>query len=109
MFYVGLNGIEVLDETGAVIPIDPKNLDANPRDMNSIQGHGSDHRTLDKLINGVNNTTSDENMWLIPYNSGESHTITIDLGRIFKISAIRFYNYNKSPEDSLRGVRKLSI
>ena len=109
MFYVGLNGIEVLDENGAVIPIDLKNLDATPRDMNSIQGHGQDHRTLDKLINGVNNTISDENMWLIPYNAGESHTITIDLGRILKLSALRFYNYNKSKEDSLRGVKRITI
>jgi len=26
-------------------------IDATPRDMNSIPGHGSDYRTLDKLIN----------------------------------------------------------
>jgi protein JBTS26 len=109
MFYVGLNGIELIDDAGELIPVDAKNLDANPRDMNSIQGHGRDQRTLDKLVNGVNNTTSDENMWLIPYNTGESHTITIDLGRVLKISAVRFYNYNKSPEDSLRGVKQISI
>lgn len=53
---------------------------ANPRDMNSIAGHGSDHRTLEKLFNQRNNTMDDRNMWLIPFNKGEEHTISIDLG-----------------------------
>jgi protein JBTS26 len=73
--------------------------------MNSIPGHGQDHRTLDKLINGVNNTSDDKNMWLIPFNSGEDHILKIDLGRMTMIGAIKFYNYNKSSEDSLRGVK----
>jgi protein JBTS26 len=46
-------------------------------------------------------------MWLIPFNKGEKHTITIDLGKIQNISAIRFYNYNKSDEDTLRGVKQI--
>jgi DUF1365 family protein len=53
---------------------------AKPRDMNSIAGHTSDHRTLEKLFNERNNTMDDRNMWLIPYNKGEDHTILIDLG-----------------------------
>lgn len=56
MFYVGLNGLEVYDGDGSLIPLSLSNVEAKPRDMNSIPGHGSDHRTLDKLINGVNNT-----------------------------------------------------
>lgn len=46
-------------------------------------------------------------MWLIPFNRGERHSITIDLGKINTISAVRFYNYNKSEEDTLRGVKQL--
>jgi protein JBTS26 len=75
--------------------------------MNQIAGHGSDYRTLDKLFNGQNNTVDDHNMWLIPFNKGEKHTITIDLGKSYTISAVRFYNYNKSDEDTLRGVKQL--
>jgi formylmethanofuran:tetrahydromethanopterin formyltransferase len=82
---------------------------AKPRDMNSIQGHGQDHRTLEKLFNGRNNTMDDRNMWLIPFNKGEDHTILIDLGETRSISGLRFYNYNKSPEDSLRGSRQVVI
>jgi len=73
LFYVGLTGIEVLDERGISINITLDMIDACPRDMNSIQGHGSDYRTLDKLIDKVNNTEDDHHMWLIPYNKGENH------------------------------------
>jgi hypothetical protein len=84
LFYVGLNGLEILNNEGEPIPItvnpDPSissrtSVTANPRDMNSIPGHGSDHRTLEKLFNDRNNTMDDRNMWLIPYNKGEDHTI----------------------------------
>jgi hypothetical protein len=81
LFYVGLNGIEVLDERGFPIQIQLSMVDANPRDMNSIPGHGSDHRTLDKLFDKTNNTCDDHHMWLIPFNKGENHTIKIDFGR----------------------------
>lgn len=84
-------------------------VEANPRDMNSIAGHGSDHRTLDKLFDKVNNTINDHHMWLIPYNKGENHTLKIDFGRQTTISGIKFYNYNKSEEDTLRGVKQITI
>ena len=77
--------------------------------MNSIPGHGSDHRTLEKLFNSKNNTIDDRNMWLIPYNKGEDHTIRIDLGESRVLSGLRFYNYNKSSEDTLRGARQVII
>lgn len=77
--------------------------------MNAIPGHGSDHRTLEKLFNGKNNTSDDRNMWLIPFNAGEDHTIRIDLGEVRTISGLRFYNYNKSLEDTLRGVRQIIV
>lgn len=48
-------------------------------------------------------------MWLIPFNKGEEHTITIDLGETRTISGLKFYNYNKSYEDSLRGSRQVVI
>jgi hypothetical protein len=77
--------------------------------MNSIPGHGSDQRTLDKLINGVNHTSDDKNMWLIPFNSGEPHIISINLGKVVQIGQIKIYNYNKSLEDTLRGVKQMTI
>jgi hypothetical protein len=48
-------------------------------------------------------------MWLVPYNQGEDHTVRIDLGRMVQIAGIKFYNYNKTPEDSLRGAKTMII
>lgn len=105
LFYVGLNGLEIYDNEGKQVEIDINKIDAEPRDMNSIPGHGSDHRTLDKLINNINNTCDDKNMWLIPFNIGEDHTVKIDFGKMVNVGSIKFYNYNKSLEDSLRGAK----
>ena len=78
IFYVGLNGIEVISGSGEIIPLTIENIDANPRDMNTIPGYSGDYRTLDKLINGENNTSNDKNMWLIPFNRGGHHFIYLD-------------------------------
>jgi protein JBTS26 len=61
------------------------------------------------LFNGNNDTVDDRNMWLIPYNKDENHTIEIDLGQVTSIQGIRFYNYNKTVEDALRGTRQIVI
>ena len=81
LFYVGLTGLEVWDDRGNPLNITNAMIDATPRGMNSIAGHGSDYRTLDKLINKQNNTLDDHNMWLIPFNKGENHTVKIDFGK----------------------------
>ena len=109
MFYVGLNGIEIYDKDMNLIPLTIDNIDANPRDMNSIQGYSGDYRTVDKLINGENQTSNDRNMWLIPYNKGQNHFIYLDFKKKREIRAIKFYNYNKSPEDTLRGSKIIWI
>ena len=77
--------------------------------MNSIPGYSGDYRTLEKLIDGVNNTQNDKHMWLIPYNWGENHIIIIDFDNAMEVSGLWFYNYNKSEEDTLRGVRTVQI
>ena len=109
-FYVGLSGIEILSREKENLAI--KNVDANPRDMNVIPGYSGDYRTLDKLIDGVNTTTDDRHMWLIPFTQGQSHNIKLEIecgeeGR--EIGGLRIYNYNKSGEDSSRGARTISI
>lgn len=78
LFYVGLTGIEVLDTDGRVIPI--LNVEANPKDMNQIAGHGSDYRTLDKLFDKENNTTDDHHMWLIPSTKVKSIRLELTSG-----------------------------
>jgi hypothetical protein len=77
--------------------------------MNAISGHSGDYRTLDKLVDGNNTTTDDRHMWLIPLTMVERPYLSIDLGKPTPIASLRFYNYNKSLEDSFRGVKKIKI
>jgi len=64
---------------------------------------------LENLVDGVNNTREDRHIWLIPFNEGEQHVITIDLGKERVIGGIKFFNYNKNEEDTLRGVKRMVV
>jgi hypothetical protein len=107
-----------------------RNLFARPRDINGDDGSGDDPRTLDKLLDPVNVTTDDTHMWLFPFTptdpeivwgadaggqgAGEghdrdAHILQVDLGREEHIVGLTVYNYNKSPEDTLRGVRHVAV
>lgn len=57
-----------------------------------------------RLINGVNVTNSDENMWLIPFTPEKSHIVSFEFPQPVTISGIQVWNYNKNPEDTYRGV-----
>lgn len=48
-------------------------------------------------------------MWLIPFTSGSDHALTVRFGQPQMIAGFRIWNYNKSPEDSYRGVRVKSF
>ena len=52
----------------------------------------------------MNITNDDENMWLIPFTENEDHWLRIHLPEPQHISGLRFWNYNKSAEDTYRGV-----
>lgn len=108
-FYIGLTGIEIYDGEGKPIPLKIENLNAKPRDMNCIPGYSDDRRVLDNLINGVNQTCEDQNMWLIPFVRGQSHLIYINFQTEKTVSALKIWNYNKSGEDTYRGVKILTI
>ena len=53
----------------------------------------------------MNVTMSDEHMWMIPFTEGDDHLLTIDLGKKTQLLGLRVWNYNKSSEDTFRGVR----
>ena len=57
-----------------------------------------------RLFDGVNVTTADEHMWLIPFTEGESHWLRIDFNTETELAGMRIWNYNKNPEDTFRGV-----
>jgi hypothetical protein len=47
----------------------------------------------------------DMHMWLVPYTPGADHILTITFPGETEIAALRVWNYNKSSEDTWRGVR----
>jgi hypothetical protein len=109
--YVGLSGIELFDQFGTLIKFrEPKkHITADPPDVNILPGYGTDPRTIDKLLDGVNWTCDDLHVWLAPFTAGQEHSITIDLGEGKALSMMRVWNYNKSRIHSYRGAKDVII
>jgi len=57
-----------------------------------------------RVIDGVNVTMSDEHMWLVPFTNGQSHSLIIEFEEKMMMAGLRIWNYNKSKEDTYRGV-----
>ncbi|KAG4054314.1 hypothetical protein PC123_g10575 [Phytophthora cactorum] len=107
--YIGLTQVEVLvGSRGTLISLDIDNLDAKPRDLASL-GYIGDPRTLDKLIDGEATTCDDTHMWLVPIESGTVPEVRIELKSAQYFYGLRVWNYNKSPEDTYRGVKQLVV
>ncbi|XP_076827052.1 katanin-interacting protein isoform X2 [Brachyhypopomus gauderio] len=109
LHYLGLTGLEVVGREGESLPVDVSMVTASPLDLNDLPEYNNDLRTLDKLFDGHNITTDDSHMWLIPFSPGSDHTLTIDFSQSQTIAGLRIWNYNKSPEDSYRGVQTLHV
>ncbi|XP_004856059.1 protein KIAA0556 homolog isoform X4 [Heterocephalus glaber] len=109
LHYLGLTGLEVVGKDGQALPIHLQQISACPRDLNDLPEYTADSRTLDKLIDGINITTEDEHMWLIPFWPGLDHVVTIRFDRAESLAGLRFWNYNKSPEDTYRGAKVVHV
>ena len=109
--YVGLSGLEIYDDMGNPVAFqDPKSqISAIPPDVNILPGYGTDPRTVDKLLDGVNWTCDDLHVWLAPYTKGQNNIVTIDLQSSVTISLIRIWNYNKSRIHSFRGAKDMEV
>lgn len=91
-YYVGLNGIEIYSSTGE--PAKIKKIYANTS-INQSLDNNRNLNDVNNLINGINRTRDDANLWLTPYSNGDHHyihvtfefTITIAMIRIW----VRFY------------------
>jgi protein JBTS26 len=116
--YVGLNGIEFYDQTGSPI-LQTKKIDftisAEPGSVNVLRGSEGDTRTIDKLVNGENDTMDDRNMWLAPllnerrdaliYKT-KNNEITISFDKPILLSCAKFWNYSKT---ITRGAKEIEI
>ena len=109
--YVGLSGIEIYDDLGNPLAFAnlKSQISAIPPDVNILPGYGTDPRTVDKLLDGVNWTCDDLHVWLAPFTKGQTNMIIIDLQSEVSISMIRIWNYNKSRIHSFRGAKDLEI
>ena len=91
------------------LEVHQEQLFASPKDLN-VCGHSGDPRTLDKLVNGINATRDDRNMWLVPYTRNGEHLLSFDLGQSdVPIAGIKIWNYNKSQDDAHRGARLVTM
>ncbi|XP_076997573.1 katanin-interacting protein isoform X4 [Tamandua tetradactyla] len=109
LHYLGLTGLEVVGKDGQALPINLNQLSASPRDLNDLSEYTEDSRTLDKLIDGANVTMEDDHMWLIPFSPGLDHVVTVRFDRAESIAGLRFWNYNKSSEDTYRGAKIVHV
>uniref|UniRef100_A0A3Q3VQ97 KATNIP domain-containing protein n=1 Tax=Mola mola TaxID=94237 RepID=A0A3Q3VQ97_MOLML len=50
-----------------------------------------------------------QHMWLIPLSYGEPHTLSVTFNKAQTFAGLRIWNYNKSPEDSYRGVKLIHV
>ncbi|KAG8558458.1 hypothetical protein GDO81_017002 [Engystomops pustulosus] len=109
LHYLGLTGLEIVGTDGEAFPLNMNIMKASPPDLSVLPEYQDDSRTLDKLIDGVNITSEDSHMWLIPFTCGENHTITINFDKAEAVAGLRFWNYNKSPEDTYRGAKIVHV
>ncbi|KAL6262367.1 hypothetical protein P5V15_007456 [Pogonomyrmex californicus] len=104
--YVGLNGIEIFSNTGE--PARIKKIHAHTTTIN--QSVDDDHPyVINNLINGINRTRDDANLWLTPYSNGDHHYVYIIFEFTITIAMIRIWNYNKSRIHSFRGAKDVII
>ncbi|XP_070152139.1 katanin-interacting protein-like isoform X2 [Polyergus mexicanus] len=105
-YYVGLNGIEIFSNTGE--PAKIKEIYADTSINQSLDNNRKPH-IVNNLINGINRTRDDANLWLTPYTSGDHHYIHMIFEYTITVAMIRIWNYNKSRIHSFRGAKDIII
>ncbi|XP_033213105.1 protein KIAA0556-like isoform X2 [Belonocnema kinseyi] len=105
--YVGLNGIEIFSDSGK--PVVVEKIHAQPSDVNELPDHSNDPRVISNLVNGINRTRDDFNLWLAPFTGGNDHLIYMQFNEAVHIAMIRIWNYNKSRIHSYRGAKDVLI
>ena len=111
-YYVGCSGIEIFNSEGNPVDIPDVrgNVLANPPDVNCLEGSDNmDPRTTDKLFDSVCHTCDDMHVWLAPWGLQKTVSLTVDMTKSETLSMLRIWNYNKSRQQSYRGLRMVRI
>lgn len=87
--YVGLNGIEIFSNTGE--PARIKEIRAHTTGVNQLLNNNCDPYIINNLINGINRTRDDANLWLTPYSNGDHHYIYMIFEYTITVAMIRIW------------------
>ncbi|XP_051171419.1 katanin-interacting protein-like [Leptopilina boulardi] len=108
--YVGLNGVEIFSEFGKPVIIEKIYVEEiDLKELSNDELSINDPRRINNLINGINRTRDDTNIWLSPFINGNNHLIHVYFKEATRIAMIRIWNYNKSRIHSYRGAKDIII
>jgi len=48
-------------------------------------------------------------MWIVDLSKDQPPTVFVNFGKPIRISGIRFWNFNKNPQESSKGVKRMKI
>ncbi|KAF5402655.1 hypothetical protein PHET_04086 [Paragonimus heterotremus] len=109
-YYVGLNGLEMIDMNGAPVPKKEFLIFASPSSVNELHPSNlinPDVRTVDKLIDGINSGKDvAHHCWLTPILPNKLPCIYVVFNEPVKLAGIRLWNYTRTQE---RGVREFAV
>ncbi|XP_043282841.1 katanin-interacting protein-like [Venturia canescens] len=105
--FVGLSGIEIFSATGE--PTIVSEIHADFEKSKDISEYINDERRVGNLINGVNRTRDDLNMWLVPFTEGNHHYVHMTFRDLVNVALIRIWNYNKSRIHSYQGAKHVLL
>ncbi|THD26873.1 hypothetical protein D915_002312 [Fasciola hepatica] len=110
-YYVGLDGLELLDHNTKPIPIQPQSIFAFPSCVNDMSRAATakhiDIRTVDKLVDGVTSGSRiNSHCWLAPIDASQGNQIFIVFDEPVTASGLRLWNYSRTVE---RGVREFAV
>jgi protein JBTS26 len=92
-FYVGLSGIDVFDEHGNQIEFSnaSEQISAIPSDINELEEYTADPRIVQNIVNGVNRTKDDFQMWIAPFISTRPNLLFLRFDEEMSISMVSMW------------------